>query len=63
MRATCTASGTCPSPAPTSPPEIGPATYNGIIDSHPYAVANAPDGGWYVADAAGNDILKVSAVG
>jgi len=45
------------------PAEIGPATYTGIIDSHPYAVANAPDGGWYVADAAGNDILHVSPAG
>ena len=26
-------------------------------------MANAPDGGWYVADAAGNDILKVSKSG
>jgi hypothetical protein len=34
--------------------------YQGILDSHPYSVANAPHGGWYVADAAGNDILKVS---
>ncbi len=40
--------------------EIGPPTYTGIVDSHPYALANAPGGGWYVADAAGNDILKVS---
>ncbi len=40
--------------------EIGPPTYTGLIDSHPYALANAPGGGWYVADAAGNDILKVS---
>ena len=45
------------------PAEIGPASYTGVIDSHPYAVANAPDGGWYVADAAGNDILKVSPSG
>ncbi len=40
--------------------EIGPPTYTGIVDAHPYAVANAPGGGWYVADAAGNDILHVS---
>ena len=36
-----------------------PQPYNGIVDSNPYAVANAHDGGYYVADAAGNDILKV----
>jgi hypothetical protein len=45
------------------PPEFGPPSYTGIVDSHPYAVANAPGGGWYVADAAGNDILHVSAGG
>ena len=44
-------------------PEIGPATYKGILDSHPYSVANAPDGGWYVGEAAGNDILHVSTDG
>ena len=37
--------------------------YSGIVESHPYAIANAPDGGWYVADAAGNSILKVNANG
>jgi hypothetical protein len=35
------------------------APYQGIVDSHPYALAHAPRGGWYVADAAGNDILLV----
>jgi len=43
--------------------EIGPPTYKGIVDSHPYAVANAPGGGWYVAEAAGNAILHVSRSG
>ncbi len=43
--------------------EIGPPSYKGGIDSHPYAVANAPDGGWYVAEAAGNAILHVSRAG
>jgi hypothetical protein len=38
-------------------------TYHGVVDSHPYAVANAPGGGWYVAEAAGNDILRVSPEG
>lgn len=37
----------------------GPAPYTGIVDSHPYAVTAAPGGGWYVADAAGNDVLRV----
>ena len=36
-----------------------PQPYNGVIDSNPYAVANGHHGGYYVADAAGNDILKV----
>lgn len=41
----------------------GPATYHGVTDSHPYAVASLADGAWAVADAGGNDILKVSATG
>lgn len=40
----------------------GPATYKGLLDSHPYAVASW-GGGWIVADAAGNDLLKVDAKG
>jgi hypothetical protein len=40
--------------------EAGPfGTYAGIRESNPYAVAAAPGGGWYVADAAANTILKV----
>jgi hypothetical protein len=40
----------------------GPANYKGKVDSHPYAVAG---GGhpWYVADAGGNDVLRVDANG
>ena len=34
-------------------------SYKGIVESHPYGLADAPGGGWYVADAAGNSILKV----
>lgn len=45
------------------PEEIGGYPYKGIIDSHPYAIALAPHGGWYVADAASNTILKVSSKG
>lgn len=33
--------------------------YKGLLDTHPYAVAIVP-GGWVVADAAGNDLIKVS---
>jgi hypothetical protein len=40
------------------PPDFRP--YTVIVESHPYAVANAPDGGWYVADAAANDVLHVA---
>jgi hypothetical protein len=40
-----------------------PATYTGVVDSHPYAVASLGDGSWAVADAGGNDILRVSADG
>ena len=43
--------------------EIGaPATYTGVVDSHPYASTSRH--GWtYVADAGGNDILAVSPAG
>lgn len=41
----------------------GPAAYHGIADSHPYAVASLGGGAWAVADAGGNDVLKVSATG
>lgn len=40
----------------------GPARYQGLVDSHPYAVAAWGDS-WIVADAAGNDLLKVDAMG
>ena len=41
---------------------LGPQTYNGIVESHPYAVAIIP-GGYVVADAAANAIFKVNANG
>lgn len=41
----------------------GPATYTGLVDSHPYAVASLGQGAWAVADAGGNDIVKVAADG
>jgi hypothetical protein len=36
-----------------------PLAYRGAYDSHPYAVASLGHGAWAVADAGGNDILKV----
>jgi hypothetical protein len=36
-----------------------PATYKGQVDSHPYAVSYLGHGSWAVADAGGNDILRV----
>ncbi len=40
-----------------------PVKGKGIIDSHPYAVAAIGGGAWAVADAGGNDILKVDKTG
>ena len=40
-----------------------PVHYRGAIDSHPYAVASLGRGVWAVADAGGNDILRVDARG
>lgn len=42
---------------------LGGARYKGQVDSHPYAVAALPGGAWVVADAAGNDLLKVDRKG
>jgi len=42
------------------PKGAGLRPYKGIVESHPYGMAEAPDGGWYVADAAGNTIVEVS---
>lgn len=36
-----------------------PVRYRGLIDSHAYSVTAIGDGNWAVADAGGNDILKV----
>lgn len=41
----------------------GPATYTGIVDAHPYAVASLGHGAWAVADAGANAILKVDSAG
>ncbi|MCW2549518.1 MAG: hypothetical protein JWN96_3978 [Mycobacterium sp.] len=40
-----------------------PVSYTGLVDSHPYAVASLGGGSWAVADAGGNDILKVDPSG
>jgi hypothetical protein len=45
------------SSGPEGPPP--PAKYEGLIDSNPYAVTAGPHGSWIVADAGGNDIIKV----
>jgi hypothetical protein len=39
--------------------ELGPATYQGIVDSHPYATYTT-DKGVYVAEAAGNGVLWIN---
>lgn len=36
-----------------------PVSYTGEVDSHPYSVASLGDDGWVVADAGGNDLLRV----
>ena len=41
----------------------GAGSYNGIKDTHPYAVASLGNGSWAVADAGANAILKVTATG
>src|SRR5205085_12198243 len=38
---------------------LGPAQYTGQIESNPYAVADEGYGSVLVADAAGNDIVRV----
>jgi hypothetical protein len=46
--------------------EIGkqaPVSYTGQYDSHPYAIAALGNDSWAVADAGGNDILKVDGHG
>ena len=40
-----------------------PVSYRGLVDSHPYAVASLGHGAWAVADAGGNDIVKVDRQG
>jgi hypothetical protein len=40
-----------------------PVAYRGMLDSHPYAVTAIGGGAWAVADAGGNDVLRVSPAG
>jgi hypothetical protein len=42
---------------------LGGASYRGLVDSHPYSVAALPGDAWMVADAGGNDLLKVDRTG
>lgn len=41
------------------PPQIGGNPYRGRLDTHPYAVSALPGGGYAVADAGANAVLKV----
>jgi hypothetical protein len=45
---------------PENPGDPGGFPYQGAIDSHPYAVALLPDGSRVIADAGGNDLLRVA---
>jgi hypothetical protein len=40
-----------------------PVSYRGMLDSHPYAVTPIGGGSWAVADAGGNDVLRVTRTG
>jgi len=54
----------CAESVPSEGPEHpGGFPYTGIVDSHPYAVALLPDGSRVIADAGGNDLLRVAANG
>jgi DNA-binding beta-propeller fold protein YncE len=53
----------CVRDAFASIPDTPPATYQGLVDSHPYAVADARGSSWWVADAGGNDLLSVDGKG
>lgn len=45
------------------PDAVGGKPYLGKVDSHPYAAARVHDGSVLVADAGGNDLLRVSTAG
>jgi hypothetical protein len=52
----------CVAQFPPPAPMTNPASYTGVIDSHPYA-SYATEDGVYVADAGGNDVLFVDSEG
>jgi hypothetical protein len=54
--------GLSPECAAQIPPDVGILPYRGIVESHPYAVTPTLFG-WFVADAAANDIVYVSWLG
>jgi hypothetical protein len=49
---------TCAATWPTD--QLGPATYTGLPDSHPYATYALPGGWTYIADAGANAVFLVS---
>jgi hypothetical protein len=42
---------------------LGGASYRGLVDSHAYSVSALPGDAWVVAEAGGNDLLKVDKTG
>lgn len=44
-------------------PDPRPTGYQGLLASNPYSVASDRVGGWYVADASANDLLRVTNAG
>ncbi len=42
------------------PAEIGGTSHGGDVNSNPYAIKSMPDGSWIVADAGGNDLIRIS---
>jgi len=54
-------SADCAAQWPTA--QLGPATYQGLPDSHPYATLQTDEGTVYVADAGMNAVLSISPSG
>lgn len=44
-------------------PDPRPAGYQGLTESHPYAVAAGPGEDWYAVDSSGNDLLRIDGAG
>jgi sugar lactone lactonase YvrE len=55
--------GECQDAAAALADVIGPPSYQGVVESNPYAVAMDRGGATIVADAAGNSVLRVSRSG